>query len=103
MPFSIENLSFKIWADTALYNPLLGSLFHDEKKKRIFIFKKSEFVLMTYSIFLQIRDATAVDIETINQEDEFLQLMQNCGERRLLKVSIIHVLYFLVGGTHPYL
>ncbi|CAH3024410.1 unnamed protein product [Porites evermanni] len=32
----------------------------------------------------RIRDARPVDIETINQEDEFLQLMQNCGEARRL-------------------
>ena len=43
-----------------------------------------------YLAFLQIRDATAVDIETINQEDDFLQLMQNCGEGRLLKVRNNH-------------
>ena len=32
-PFFIENLSFKVWADTAWYNPLLGFLFHDGKSK----------------------------------------------------------------------
>lgn len=36
---------------------------------------------------LQIRDATTSEIDDINQEDEFLQIMQNCGESRLLTVS----------------
>ncbi|KAJ7354986.1 G2 M-phase specific E3 ubiquitin protein ligase [Desmophyllum pertusum] len=34
---------------------------------------------------LQIREATASDIDVINQEEEFLQIMQNCGESRLLR------------------
>lgn len=33
MPLCIENSSFKVWANTAFYNPLLGSLFHHGESK----------------------------------------------------------------------
>lgn len=46
----------------------------------------------------RVRDATSEDIENINHEDEFVQLMQNCGERRLLteqnKLAVVQALVY---------
>lgn len=56
MPFFIENLSFKVWANIGMYNPLLllllGSLFHYGKRKSFSLLKKCFCInVLLFSIF----------------------------------------------------